>query len=61
MIYIKATREAYKDGIIKYITWIYRKFNLSDAMMKPIILAKVVKAVDECKLHYEVIQSYFLT
>lgn len=38
MIYVKAARKAYNNGIIDYLIFIRRKHNLSDALTKFAIL-----------------------
>lgn len=43
--------EPYNYGIIDDIIWIHRKFNLADAMTKPMILLELVQPLKEIKLH----------
>lgn len=38
MVYVRAAREAYKDGIIDNMIWIRIKYNLADELTKAAIL-----------------------
>lgn len=57
MIDIKASREAYNVGIIDYIIWIRRKYNLADGMTKSAELPELFKSISDGKLYYEIEQS----
>lgn len=51
MINVKAARETSNDGIIDENIWIYRKFNLADAMTKAVIPQEFVEALETNHLH----------
>lgn len=56
MTYVKAEREAYKDGMTDDIIRIRRNYNLSDIMTKATVLREFITAVEKNQLHYQVEQ-----
>lgn len=56
MIDVKASREAYNEGIISNEICIRREIYLADAMTKSSILPQFVEALNQNQLYYEVEQ-----
>lgn len=50
LVDIKATREAYKEGIVNCIIWIRLKYSLSDTTTKDKIIPKLVEFLQTSKV-----------
>ena len=57
MIDIKAARQAYNEGIISDIIWIWGDYNLGDAMTKANVMPLLVEVMKTGKIKYEIEQS----
>lgn len=57
MVYVRAAREAYKDGIIDNMIWIRIKYNLADELTKAAFLPEFINSTEKNQLRNEVEQS----
>lgn len=58
MIDVKASREAYNDGIVEDSIWIRRSYNLTNVMTKTSILAQLLDVIETGNIEYEIEQSF---
>lgn len=54
MIYVRAAREAYNEGIVDDIIWIRLTYNLSNSMTKSIILLQLFEMMETGNIYCEV-------
>lgn len=57
MLFSKAERDLYNDGIIDVIIWIREKYNIADYITKAAFIPKVATAREKNQLHYEIEES----